>query len=316
MSQLGKPDDQYVRARRALPDAAIALDDHLDAVVLVGAQALYLHTGDADLAVAEFTTDADLVIHPNDIADDPLIADLLEPVGFSKDQQPGQWLSPDRCRVDLMVPEQLAGSGTRGAALGAHGRHTARRARGLEATLVDCQRATIKALDPVDARSVEMNVAGPGALLVAKVHKIADRSTTPDRLSDKDALDVLRLLQCVPIAEFTSRIQRLQAHKLSGDVTDEAILHMGSLFGTNESVGVGMAVRAAVPLESADVIASSITILARDLLEELNAGTRRKRPTSFAAWRSRSGSGSCTTSAARRAATSPCRRSMPRRSSR
>lgn len=271
MSQPGKPDELYVRARRALLDAAVALDDHLDAVVLVGAQALYLHTGDADLAVAEFTTDADLVIRPSDLADDPLIADLLEPVGFSKDQQPGQWLSPDRCRVDLMVPEQLAGSGTRGAELGAHGRHTARRARGLEATLIDRERATIKALDPGDERSVEMNIAGPGALLVAKAHKIADRSTTPDRLSDKDALDVLRLLQCIPTAELTFRIRQLRAHKLSNDVTEEAILHMGSLFGSSESVGVGMAVRATAPFEDSDVIASSITILANDLLEALNA---------------------------------------------
>lgn len=270
MSQLGKPDDLYIRARRALLDAAEALAEHLRAVVLVGAQALYLHTGDADLAVAEFTTDADLVIRPSDLADDPLIADLLEPVGFSKDGQPGQWLSADGCRVDLMVPEQLAGSGTRGAELGAHGRHTARRAGGLEATLIDCERATITALDPDDARSVEMNVAGPGALLVAKVHKIADRSTTPNRLSDKDALDVLRLLQCVPIAEFRSRIVRLKAHKLSGDVTDEAMLQMSSLFADEESVGVRMAVRAAAPLEEADVIASSIMILASDLLDDLN----------------------------------------------
>ncbi len=137
MSRLGELDDLYVRARGVLLDAAIALNDHLDAVVLVGAQALHLHTGDADLAVAEFTTDADLVIRPSDLADDPLIADLLEPVGFIKDRQPGQWLSPDGCRVDLMVPEQLAGPGSRGAELGAHGRHAARRAKGLETTLID-----------------------------------------------------------------------------------------------------------------------------------------------------------------------------------
>ena len=48
----GDPDQAYVLARRVLLDALEALDDQRDAVILVGAQAIYLHTGDADLAVA------------------------------------------------------------------------------------------------------------------------------------------------------------------------------------------------------------------------------------------------------------------------
>ncbi len=60
----GEPDPLYVRARAALLDALHALEPHLDAVVLVGAQAIYIHTGDADLAVAEYTTDADFSILP------------------------------------------------------------------------------------------------------------------------------------------------------------------------------------------------------------------------------------------------------------
>ena len=43
----GEPDPQYVRARCVLLDAADALAAHLDSVVLVGAQAVYLHTGEA-----------------------------------------------------------------------------------------------------------------------------------------------------------------------------------------------------------------------------------------------------------------------------
>lgn len=45
----GDPNSDYVRARRALLDAADAIAVHLDSVVLVGAQAVYLHTGVADL---------------------------------------------------------------------------------------------------------------------------------------------------------------------------------------------------------------------------------------------------------------------------
>ena len=59
------PDPLYVRARAALLDAVEALGIHRDAIVLVGAQAIYLHTGAADLAVAEYTTDADFAVRPD-----------------------------------------------------------------------------------------------------------------------------------------------------------------------------------------------------------------------------------------------------------
>ena len=64
----GAPDPLYVRARCALLDALDALEPHLDAIVLVGAQAVYLHTADTELSVAEYTTDADLAIAPGDLA--------------------------------------------------------------------------------------------------------------------------------------------------------------------------------------------------------------------------------------------------------
>ena len=57
-------DDLYVIARRVLLDALDALGEHKGATILVGAQAIYLHTGDADLGVAEYTTDADLARCP------------------------------------------------------------------------------------------------------------------------------------------------------------------------------------------------------------------------------------------------------------
>lgn len=59
MSQTGETDIR-VTGRRALLDALEALAEHRDAVVLVGAQAIYLHTGDALVALAESTKDSDL----------------------------------------------------------------------------------------------------------------------------------------------------------------------------------------------------------------------------------------------------------------
>src|SRR5256885_5873223 len=146
----GEPDPLYVLARRALLDALDALRSQLDAVVLVGAQAVYLHTGDADLAVAEYTIDADLAVNPGALADAPLLAQALTGAGFTAQGGPGAWLSPDGIPVDLMVPEALAGPGRRGARLGAHGHRVARRAKGLEAALVDHDLHTIRALDPAD----------------------------------------------------------------------------------------------------------------------------------------------------------------------
>ena len=61
----------------------------------------------------------------------------------------------------------------------------------------------ITALDPTDRRSIEAEVAGPAALFVAKAHKLNDRiaSRKTSRIDDKDAADVVRLMQSVPAAE-------------------------------------------------------------------------------------------------------------------
>ena len=94
MRMPGVPEELYVRARGALLDAAEALGPHLGAVVLVGAQAIYVHTGDADLAVAEYTTDTDLAVAPYttdadfavspvELADEPLLETSLPQRIFS-----------------------------------------------------------------------------------------------------------------------------------------------------------------------------------------------------------------------------------------
>jgi hypothetical protein len=191
----GDVDPLYVRARTALLDALDALESHLDAIVLVGAQAVYLHTAGTELAVAEYTTDADLAVAPADLAASPLVGDALTSRGFTPREHPGGWLSPDGMYVDIMVPEALAGPGTRGARLGPHGKRAARRAKGLEGALVDRQRHVVAALDDTDTRTREIWVAGPTALVVAKLHKIAERVEANDRVRDKDALDLFRLLQ-------------------------------------------------------------------------------------------------------------------------
>ena len=262
----GDPDPLYVRARDALLDAADALAEQLDAVVLVGAQAIYLHTGDADFAAAEYTTDADFCIAPAVLSDTPLLSDLLKARGFLSGTDPGEWLSPDRIRVDLMVPEALAGAGSRGARLGPHGKTAARRGKGLEGALIDRERMQIQSLDPRVERSVAMLVAGPAALLVAKVHKLAERAGSGDRATDKDALDILRLLQDTDTDTLAGGLARLRDNELSAAVTAEALSQLRPLFGTPQAVGIRMAIRAVGLNADEEVIAASFAVLVSDLL--------------------------------------------------
>jgi len=156
--------DEYVLARRVLLDALETLGVHRGSMVLVGAQALYLHTGDVESTVAPYTTDADLAVNPETIADAPLLAAVMASGGFVAAAEPGTWMK-DAVQVDLMVPEALAGSGRRGAKLGVHGNKVTRKARGLEGALVDNEVMTISALAGDDPRSFEVAVASPAALL-------------------------------------------------------------------------------------------------------------------------------------------------------
>ena len=274
----GDPDPLYVRARAALLDAAEALTEQLEAVVLVGAQAVYIHTGDADFdadfgAVAAYTTDADFCVAPADLSDVPLLTDLLTAHGFSLGEHPGAWISPDGIPVDLMVPEALAGAGTRGARLGPHGKRVARRANGLEGALIDRNLTTITSLTRDDERSVEMLVAGPAALVVSKVHKIAERTGT-SRITDKDALDILRLLRTTETASLAEDLVSLTTHRATAGITTEAASQLASLFVRPNTIGIDMAIRAAGPAADADVVSSSFTVLVSDLLTEIDGRLR------------------------------------------
>ncbi len=171
--------------------------------------------------------------------------------------------------VDLLVPDSLGGGGRRGARIPPHGKHVARKVAGLEATLVDKDRREITALDPADRRRFELAVAGPAGLLVAKIHKIGERAEEPDRLSDKDALDVYRLLRVVPTEDLVRRFHTLQHSGVSRDATGSAIDRLRDLFGSRRAPACLMAVRAAGALVDSDTLAASLVALTEDLLRAL-----------------------------------------------
>jgi len=265
----GKPDPEYVKARRVLLDALVALSSHSNALVLVGAQAIYLHVGGGELAVAPYTTDGDLVIQPEKLPDSPLLEEALGHGGFAPTGQPGTW-TRDGVELDLLVPAAVGGPGRRGARLGPHGNRVARKAKGLEGALIDSSPMEIGDLEDHERR-FEIRVAGPAALLVSKLHKIADRADQPDRLGDKDALDVLRLLQGIGTRELADSLQRLLAHEVSGEVTRQALDLLLRLFGAGAATGVEMAVRATEGLDEAATIRLSCAVLAADLLRAVRS---------------------------------------------
>jgi hypothetical protein len=104
----------------------------------------------------------------------------------------------------------------------------------------------VAALDQKDDRSVEVEVAGVAALLVAKCHKLHDRvaSGRSDRLDDKDAADVIRLMQTSSPAEVGATLAALSNDPTAGPVTVEALGYIDELFGRRGRQGLVMATRA------------------------------------------------------------------------
>jgi hypothetical protein len=274
----GEPDPLYVIARTVLLDTIEALGAQRDAIILIGAQAIYMHTGSIEFAVAEYTTDADVAIDPGLLRSEPEIASALIAAGFTRRERVGAWVItkqingiPVEVEVDLMVPQAVSGPGKRAARLPGHTAHSARKARGLEAVLVDKALKIVGAIDASDPRAFPIFVAGPAGLMVTKLHKIRERLSERrrSRLNDKDALDVLRLLQAVPTAELARMFRRLLNAQMAGDVTSEAIEALEELFLEARRPGAQMAEQAAAGLVAEGQIAQSCAILTRDLLSAL-----------------------------------------------
>jgi len=232
--------------------------------VLVGAQAIYLRVGDAGIPVTLYTTDADISLRPELLSAEPEISSCMENAGFVLDpsEPVGVWVTereiegrPSPVKVDLLVAEAVGGPGRRAARIPPHRNHTARKIRGLEGALFDHDPMTVAALEDADKRRHEIMVAGPAALLVAKAHKVRDRlvEKKSDRIVDKDALDIVRLLRGCDEAEVAERIKRLQSLRSSAaeterstaSVGDEAVEFIRTEFGVLAGRGCDMAARAA-----------------------------------------------------------------------
>jgi hypothetical protein len=264
-----------VRARAALLDALEALAEHRESVVVIGAQAIYLHTGEMVVALPATTKDSDLALDPRTLGSLPRVEEAMRAAGFelrADRPQPGTWLSRDGIPVDLMVPEALAGEGgRRGARVPGHSNRAMRRATGLEAVLVDRGKLRISGLEPTDRRALGAWVAGPAALMVSKLHKIAERETEPGRLVDKDAHDLYRLLAAVDFTDLVAAFQWLKDDPFAGEVTRSGLSTLNRLFASGPTaLGSRMAGRAEAGVGAPEVVSASVAALASDLLRAVD----------------------------------------------
>lgn len=213
-------DSGYVVARRNLINALGALKVYeQSAVVVVGAQAVYLQAGDSvSTPFSPFTLDSDLAVDPRMLDVVPPIRETLERFGYTlRRRDPGLYWAPgstdeqpkDGAKVDILVPEQFAvGKGRRDAGLPGDNERAARRTAGIEAALYDKDLLPIVDFRKPDHR-VEAYVAGPAALIIAKARKIVDRGD--ERLKTKDASDVFLLLRAFERVELCRRFAALSA---------------------------------------------------------------------------------------------------------
>ena len=140
MKNSGDAPLELIQARSALLDAVEALQQHREALILVGAQAIYHWTEGVDLGVTPFTLDADVAIDLRLLGTDPTLEVAMQQAGFQAGGQPGLWYSPRKIQVDLLVATAQSGEGgRRGARIPGHDKAAARRTAGLEGALVDAE---------------------------------------------------------------------------------------------------------------------------------------------------------------------------------
>lgn len=275
-------DHATIEARSALLDAAEALDEHIGSMVLVGAQAIYLYTGDSDVPVATHTKDCDLGIILGQLRDRPLIEATLKAKGFqlttARDgsTMQGRWLGRAGAIVDLLAPEGVQDHGDgrvpRGARIPPHANTAVRNVSGIEGIELDHREMTVVALDPADGRSARLKVAGPATLFVAKIHKICERLVDVegglrDRTADKDAHDLYRLLRSLPASETQEGLQVL----LGGEATRKTAkwaTNAAREFGTGaDSAICETAGRYEELVGDPDLVAASMATLLREIID-------------------------------------------------
>jgi hypothetical protein len=160
-------------------------------------------------------------------------------------------------------------AGRRAARLPTQGARLARKTPGIEGVLVDNVRMEIRSLETNDHRRITIAVAGPSALLVAKLHKLYDRAAANRRVSNKDSYDVLRLLRDIEPGILIDGVRRQLVQDVSRSSAKLGLDYLEELFGDPDSPGSVMAANSVSGLEDLETVRQSAAVLARDLLSAL-----------------------------------------------
>lgn len=190
--------------------------------------------------MAPFTRDSDMVIDPQDLLEEPLLEAVLQRAGFTlkNPHHPGTWHRSED-ELDLMVPYEAGGGGRRAARIPPHATGVARKTRGLEGALVDN-----------DLERLEQG--------------------NPDRLQDKDAHDIYRILLATEPDELTTRYQKLLVTTISADVAKNALGYLDELFAAGPTAeGSRMAGRAEEGIGNPTTVSLQASVLAEELLNLL-----------------------------------------------
>lgn len=248
---LQKPDERLIKARNILIIGLEALEPNLEAVTVIGAQSVFEHTKELDGVPFTLTTDSDLSVIPWFVDPKQNIKQALLDAGFIQHRdRPGIWGFPNADEApigfDLLVPEAVAGPRRRGARVPNQDKSALGRAAGLELSLVDRNKRRLYALDGSN-RSIEVYVAGPGAIMCAKAYKLTERLSEAarggrNRVLAKDAGDIWRLMAVSNPVEV-----REIFNKASTDPTLDPAIALGrkylkELFDPNRGQGLRLAI--------------------------------------------------------------------------
>ncbi|MBE1603170.1 hypothetical protein [Actinopolymorpha pittospori] len=101
-------------------------------------------------------------------------------------------------------------------------------------------------------------------------HTSLTKRDTPGRLNDKDAHDIYRLLVATSTTDMAAAIKRLHVDQLAGHPTQQALGYLDELFAAGpDALGSIMAGRAEEGVGDPAVVAASVAVLSRDLVEAI-----------------------------------------------
>jgi len=257
-SEQRTPSAELVQARRVMLVGLEVLSDQVQALTIIGAQAVFEQTRSNGGIPFTLTTDADTSLAPALIDTRSNIGADMAAAGFVQQRdRPGIWHYPvgegeDPVGFDILAPSSVAGGG-RGARIPGQDKHAVGRADGLELALLDRQKMRISALDDSGVQ-LDAYVAGPAAITCAKAYKLADRIDARDggkknRVLPKDAGDIWRMMAVSNPEQVRSVYDKGECDAAISRAVRQGRDHLIRLFdGSGEGIDLAVRdLRAAIP---------------------------------------------------------------------